>query len=169
MTTERDFVELTISQLREGRVVFTHSPELWESCNLSVELNWRSVQFTKENRKSIPANQFGVYAFMLEPSFVGPPRSAYLLYIGKTGNTRGFRRRYSDYLYYMRTGDRPVISRMLRRWDAHLWFYYASVDAVTLVDEIESALLNACIPPYNDKFKGRVGSGVMAFRRESGG
>ncbi len=169
MTTDQEYVDLVINQLREGRVVFTHSPERWSQCVLPADLQWMSVPFTEDNQDSVPSDQFGVYAFMLEPAFVGPPKSAYLLYIGQTGDTRGFRRRYGDYLYYQRTGNRFVISRMLRRWDGHIWFYYAPVADATLLDGIENVLLNTCIPPYNDKFKGRAGSGIMAFRRESGG
>ncbi len=169
MTTDQDFVDLVINQLQKGRVVFTHSPERWSQCTLSADLLWMSVRFTEDNQASVPSDQFGVYAFMLEPDFVGPPMSAYLLYIGQTGDTRGFRRRYGDYLYYQKTGRRVVISRMLKRWDGHISFYYAPVADVTLLDDIEDVLLNTCIPPYNDRFKGRAGSAIMAFRRESGG
>ena len=169
MATDKEPIDLIMDQLRDGRVVFNHSPERWSHCDLPVELQWISVPFNEDNRAVIPSNKFGVYAFMLKPDFTGPPESSYLLYIGKTEDTRRFRRRYSDYLYYQRTGNRPVISRMLRRWNGHIWFYYAPVEDVHLVDEIETTLLNACIPPYNDSFKGRVGSGIMAFKRESGG
>ncbi len=169
MTTDKGYVHLVIDRLRDGRVVFTHSPEMWSECRLPTELNWLSVPFTAENRRCVPRDKFGVYAFMLEPDFSGPPRSAYLLYIGKTGSSRGFRRRYGDYLYDQRSEDRVVISRMLQRWNGHIKFYYAIVEDVNLVDEIELALLDACIPPYNDRFDGRTGAGITAFRRESGG
>ena len=169
MSTEPEYVDMIISRLREGRVVFTHSPEMWQECRPPVELEWNSVLFNEDNRGLIPSDEFGIYVFMLEPNLSGPPKSAYILYIGQTGNSRGFRRRYGDYLYYQRTGERIVISRMLRRWRGHLKFYYAPVEDGSLLNDVETMLLNACVPPYNDKFEGHQGPGINAFIREMGG
>ena len=46
---------------------------------------------------------------------------------------------------------------MLRLWDKHLWFYFASVADLTKIDATEQALLkNAYLPPVNDQYKGVV-------------
>ena len=139
---------------------------MWIECNLPVELKWQSVEFGQDYRNDVPAEQFGVYAFMLEPKFSGPPQTAYLLYIGKTA--RAFRTRYGEYLdIELKRFGRTPIGRMLERWSGHVCFHYASIEDQNRIDEIEEALLNACIPPYNQRFRGRVGPAIMAFRVES--
>jgi hypothetical protein len=167
MTTDREFVDLIVNRLREGRIVFVHSPEMWAESRLPVGLSWTPVQFSRDNQKDVPPDQYGVYSFMLEPDFPGLPKSAYLLYIGKTEENRGFRVRYQDYLYEQYKGfARPVISRALRRWEGYIWFYYAAIPQVDLIDTVETALIISCIPPYNEKFPGRIGRAIRAFRQE---
>ena len=103
---------------------------------------------------------------MLEPDFAGPPKTEYLMYIGMTG--RSFRKRYAEYLdRELQRFGRTLIGRMLEKWCGHLWFHYASIEDKNLIDPIEEALLNACIPPYNQKFTGKVGSAIMAFKSET--
>ena len=165
---EREFVRSTVERLRDARVVFVHAPKMWDACILPVPLQWTSVEFTAENRDHIPSDKSGVYAFMLEPTFLGPPRSAYLLYIGKADRRR-FRRRYRDYIYERDQGfARPPISWMLEKWEGHIRFHYAPVDDVSLIPQVEEALLNACIPPYNERFTGSIGKAIRAFRRTGG-
>ena len=167
MRTDREYVDQIVSRLQKGRVVFVHSPDMWDECNLPVELHWQRVRFGKDYRNQVPSDKFGVYAFMLAPNFIGVPESAYLLYIGQT---HGFRARYVQYLHeYSRGFARPPISRMLERWYDHIWFHYAPLGNPCLLDKVEDALLNACIPPYNQKYKGRVGRAIRAFKTESGG
>ncbi len=168
MSTDREFFDDIISILQKHRLRFVHSPQMWQQCNLPVTLEWNSVEFSENNGDSVPSDKFGVYAFMLEPNFAGPPKSAYLLYIGKTG--RHFQVRYKEYLYEEDQGfARPPISRMLERWSGHISFHYAPIEDPGLLRRTEEALLNACIPPYNRQFTGRVGRAIMAFRQDSGG
>ena len=143
-------------------VVFFHSPQMWDECNLPVTLEWTSVKFGEDYRDSVPADKFGVYAFMLEPDFTGPPKSTYLLYIGKT--KRGFRERYGEYL--SEEDDdfaRSKIAWMFERWMGHISFYYAPIDERQLIAQTEDALIHACIPPCNTRFKGTVGRALTAF------
>ena len=168
MSTEREFLDQIVTDLQKSRVVFVHSPQRWGDCDLPVDLQWECVKFSQDNRDNISSDKFGIYAFMLEPNFIGPPKAAYLLYIGKT--ERDFRVRYGEYLYEGSKGfARLWISRMLERWNGHILFHYAPIDDVCLLGQTEEALLNACIPPYNRKFTGRVGSAITAFKQESGG
>ena len=173
MTSNREFHDLVLNHLRDGKVTFNHSPELWKDCCLPVELDWKCIRFTRENEDCVPQDKYGVYAFMLEPEIPGPPKSAYLLYIGKTEVNRRFRRRYKDYIYhqYSEIGydQRPRIARLLEIWNGYIWFYYAPIEDINLVEDVETILLNACIPPANDKFKGRINAVVSLFRGNVGG
>ena len=155
-----------MEELGKHRVAFTHSPLMWGQCCLPVTLQWESVKFGQEEREDVPSDQSGVYAFMLEPDFVGPPKSAYLMYIGMTN--RPFRERYGDYLNReLNRFGRMLIGRMLQRWFDHLRFYYATIEDENLIMGIEEALLNACVPPYNQKYTGTVGPAITAFRAEA--
>ena len=169
VATERKRLDEIVRRLAAGRVVFIHSPAMWAECSLPVKLQWVSVRFAEESRRSVPPDKSGIYAFVLEPDFLGPPKSAYVLYIGKAEERR-FQRRFGDYLYEKSTGfARPAISRMLEKWAGHISFHYAPVDDVRLIPHIEETLVNACIPPFNATFTGSIGEGIRAFKHESGG
>lgn len=162
MSTLREKIATIRRHLQDGRVVFFHSPQMWAKCNLPVDLQWESVKFGQEYRDCVPADKFGVYAFMLEPNFMGPPKSGYLLYIGKT--ERDFRERYGEYLTEEHDDlARSKIAWMFERWTGHIFFHYAAIEKKHLVDKTEDALLHACIPPCNTRFKGTVGRAIAAF------
>ena len=166
MNTDQTFIDETVDHLLKHRVRFAHSPLMWSECELPIELDWQSIKFGQEQRQHVPSDQFGVYAFMLQPNISGPPKSAYLMYIGMT--CRSFSERYGEYLdKELKRFGRTLIGRMLGRWDGHLWFHYASVQNESLIGSIEETLLNACIPPYNQKFTGRVGAAITAFKAET--
>ena len=150
MTTE----DKAMRELLESHAItFYHAPELWRKCALPVQLNWQSpIKFSRNNRQRVPTDQIGVYAFMLEPDAVKAPKSAYLLYIGKTCDKRGFRARYLRYLNGRERLARPKIGEMLERWEEHIWFYYAPIDDAALIFQVEKALIDACIPPCNDQY-----------------
>lgn len=162
MTTIREQTAIVRTRLQNGRVVFFHSPPMWDECVLPVQLEWESVKFGEEHRNSVPVDKFGVYAFMLEPNFLGPPTSAYLLYIGKT--VRNFRRRYGEYLDEEQDDfARSKISWMFERWSEHIHFYYASITDKSLVEKTENTLIHTCIPPCNERYKGIVRRALAAF------
>ena len=166
MSTDADQIDQTIEELKKHRVAFTHSPLMWSQCNLPVLLQWNSVKFGPEERNKVPLDQSGVYAFMLEPDFTGPPKSAYLIYIGKTSDP--LRERYGRYLTReLNRFGRTIVGRMLNRWYDHIRFYYAPIEDKESIKGIEEALLNACVPPYNQIFTGTTGPAIMAFRSEA--
>ena len=170
MTADHEYTNRIISRLREGRVAFVHSPAMWNEMQLPVPLQWRSVDFSNNAKSSVP-DESGVYAFMLEPKSAGPPKSAYLLYIGMTCANRGFRRRYADYLTEKKGKGfvRRPIYRMLNRWDGHIRFHYATIDDAATIRRTEEELLNACVPPYNQRFMGSKGRTIQIFRQETAG
>lgn len=163
MSTETKDAGQIVQQLFEGAIRFVHAPQLWGQCNLPVDLVWQSVEFGKDHRGKVPSDKFGVYAFMLVPNFTGPPKSAYLLYVGQTKRT--FWKRYGEYLP-PESGRlaRLAIGLKLDTWDGHVWFHYAQIKDTSFLDPTEHALLHACIPPLNSKFIGTVGEAVRAFR-----
>ena len=112
MNTDVNQIDQTIEELKKNRIAFVHSSLMWNQCSLPLVLQWKSVKFGPEERNIVPSDQPGIYAFMLEPNFAGPPKSAYLMYIGET--TDSLRERYSRYLTReLKRFGRTIIGRML--------------------------------------------------------
>lgn len=167
MATDQEFYDLIKNHLRDGRILFVHSPQAWDDCNLPVDLDWTPVSFSPANLEDVPDDQYGVYCFMLKPDFIGPPNAGYLLYVGKTEVNRRFRRRFQDYEYEQRTSiPGRAIARALRQWAGHIWFYYAPIAQINIIKTVEDALINSCIPPCNVKFNGRWGTAIRAWGGE---
>ena len=154
--------------LTRYRRPFVLAPRMWQNCQLPVDLEWQSVRFGENTRKDIPTNTFGIYAFVLVPEITGPPKTAYLLYIGKT--RRPFRTRYREYLPD-ESDDWAVrpIYRALEKWHDYIWFHFAPMEDPDLLKSTEEILINSCIPPYNYKFTGTIGKAIGAFIRNPEG
>ena len=160
-------IDIIREQVIAGSKSFTLSPELWATCILPTNLEWKLVRFTDDNAVSVPTHKAGVYCFVLRPKVVGPPAAAYLLYIGKTTQ---FRTRYRRYLRD-RTASRarPHIHEMLNKWsDEHVWFYYAPIADLDVVRPVEKILIDSCIPPFNVEFSGEVNTAVNLWRNLGG-
>lgn len=156
--------------LSQHRRTFTLAPRMWQNCNLHVRLQWHSVRYGEQYYKDVPIDSFGIYAFILIPELTGPPETAYLLYIGKT--KRPFRIRFSEYLPGQpEPGDwalRPIY-RALATWHDYIWFYFAPMEDPQLLKSTEQTLINACIPPCNYQFTGKIGRAISAFIRSPEG
>ncbi len=82
------------------------------------------------------------------------------MYVGQASNLR---RRFGEYLNAERREDgRPKIFRLLNMYDPHLWFCYTEVPQANITT-LEDDLLEAFIPPCNDKFPASIRRVVGAF------
>ena len=135
------------------------SPTQWEAYQIDIELSWNPVRFDAMHLNSIPADQKGVYSFIVQPSIAQHPLCAYLLYVGKV-EKQVFRERYKQYLKEQqkdyRNARRVHVTRMLQKWKNHLWFCYAPVDDDQLIGQIEDALLAAYLPSHNREFPASI-------------
>ncbi|HZH31871.1 MAG TPA: hypothetical protein VEY11_13990 [Pyrinomonadaceae bacterium] len=160
-----DLVKDTLAELREyniSRLVL--SPNRWKACNLKISLKWRVVKFDKTHKSKIPLDKQGVYTFVVKPGIANHPECSYLLYVGKT-ERQGLRTRFLQYFGETKkpTG-RPYIKEMIRLWNKHLWFCYATIDDVKKIGDIENKLIEAYVPPMNEDFQGVVGKAMKAWR-----
>lgn len=132
-------------------------PYNWATCKLPVKLTWRVVRFGERHASRVPYTS-GIYTFLVQPGIANHPKCSYLLYVGET-KVQNFRVRYRQYLREQSLGDksrRPHVAEMLRKWDGYLWFCYAPVKKIQLIEEIEGALLRAYLPPTNKDFPADV-------------
>ena len=142
----------------ESRIVLW--PRQWENYENRHALDWRIRRLAAEERPNIP-NESGVYTLLIQPSIAAHPACSYLMYVGKSERLR---RRFGHYLgREKRETGRPKIFRGLNLYSDYLWFCFTAA-AIESLEDIESGLLNAYIPPWNDQLPSDVRGAVGAFR-----
>jgi hypothetical protein len=143
-----------LGNYRVNRMVL--SPKHWKKFSSPTKLAWKGTKFKTSNAKKVPDVKGGVYSFVVQPDIAEHPSCAYLMYVGMT-KKQTLRARFNQYFRHQTdTSRRTNISKMLRLWDKHLWFYFASIADLTKIEATEQALLNAYLPPVNDQYKGTV-------------
>jgi hypothetical protein len=159
-----DVIETTLSSLKKyhvDRVVL--SPERWADFASPVTLSWSAVKFDRTQRGLVPNSSGGVYTFVVKPGIANHSDCAYLLYVGKAED-QDLRTRFLQYFSEKdsRKG-RPKVQKMLRLWENHLWFCYATIGDTGQIDTVEQNLISAYLPPMNDQFPAEVRGAMKAW------
>lgn len=134
------------------------SPNRWSRYVEVVALNWTIVKFNKTERLKIPNNKSGLYSFVVQPGIAAHPACSHLLYVGKT-ERQSLRTRFMQYFNEKnKPRGRPLVKRMLRIWENHLWFCYAPIEDEykNEISKIENELLMAFVPPINKDFPAEI-------------
>jgi hypothetical protein len=154
-----DFAEVRQEELeiRNYRVdKFILYPKHWREYSNEIQLSWHKVRFANVNVDKIPNNRAGVYSFVADPCIAKHPVSNYLLYIGKVRD-QNFRDRYRQYLRAEKEWQkRPHIADMINKWSDHLYFCYAEVSDIELIDQLEEDLITAFLPPMNKAWPAKI-------------
>jgi len=132
-------------------------PKAWKECKVPTKLHWKKIRFDSKNAPNVPADERGVYSFVVEPNVANHPACSYLMYVGKT--ERNFRKRYQEYLrdFSLASGSRRLhVAGMLNKWQGYLWFCYAPIKDSALITSTEDALLAGFIPPTNVELPGKL-------------
>lgn len=123
----------------------------WKSISNYPDFNWYSLPFTREKLAEIPEAP-GIYTFVINPKYTNHPQR-YLCYIGKADSLK---KRYRDYLSERnRESGRPKIIRLLIKWERFIEFTYTLIEKQEL-NRIESDLIDAFIPPSNERVSSEV-------------
>lgn len=149
---EPDWMCLSREYSKCRRTFILHVPS-WKRYAPQQTLKWKCVRY---NSTDEPDDQRGVYAFVLEAnthSLAPIPPFAVVLYIGETGDTGNatLRSRLANYRNRKAQRNRARIFNMLDAWEASLTFYYAVIDPGVSTKKCETELLDALLPPVNDK------------------
>jgi len=126
-------------------------PRLWSAlaAGSTLTLSWAVFPFKNTSRSQIP-DEPGVYAFLVAPGTAGDLNVSYLMYIGETDRT--LRERFAEYLREAQSDRiRPKLLRILPLYPDHLLFACAPLPPSVVPRDIESALLEAFLPPGNDQ------------------
>lgn len=135
-------------------------PEVWKEIPLLYPLDWREVEFKKENTSLIVESK-GVYVFSVRIFGNMVPPSGYITYVGKASNLQKRFKQYLDEEDYKGTSPRFHIAKMLNLWSNCISFIYATIENDTDEINVERALINGIHPPYNRKdFTGTYGKAI---------
>lgn len=149
---EPDWMPLAREYSGCRRTFILHVPS-WEQCVTQYALDWEHVPY---NSNEVPDDERGVYAFVLDASNHAPspiPPVSCVLYIGETGDSGSatLKTRLQHYRNKKAQRERPRIYGMLDTWGNSLIFYYATVTTGTSTKQCETELLDALLPPANNK------------------
>lgn len=148
MAYDIDFKEK--GQLKLHIRKFLLYPPYWGDINnhYNYNLKWKSVKFNKINKAKLP-NAKGIYCFVVKPKIPNFLETRYLFYVGQT--TRPFQIRYQEYLNDLagKGKPRPKIFEMLKLYKNSLYYYYAEINQVSKIDDVEEKLLYVFVPQIN--------------------
>ena len=137
---------------------FILSPTQWNQFKLATPLIWQQQPLSDIHTGLIPENR-GVYAHSISSRNPNMPPNDYVTYVGLVGDKkqtglkgadRHLRQRFKEYLKETDSFGRPLVWNILNRYKGFMWFHYAEVtDPVVSLHQIETALLDALLPPCN--------------------
>ncbi len=152
-------------EFRDCKRTFIPHVASWQAYQPITRLNWR---FVKYDSSSNAPTQRGVYAFVLCPVTIlstSVPPFGFIFYVGETGDhgNESLRTRLRSYRNKRQQRSRARIYSMIDLWSEHLYFYYAVVRSAVSTKEVEKLLLDALLPPCNEKdFSARVSNARKA-------
>ncbi len=129
-------------------------PIQWQGYKHPASLHWRDVLFSEAGQTKVPYKR-GIYAFLIKPG-IARLNARYLMYIGKTDRT--LRTRYGEYLAEKGSDrGRPQVIKLLQRYEGFIHFCYAPVKTTASLSKLEDQLIEAFVPPANNRLPGRIG------------
>lgn len=146
---------------------FTLMPEAWQnfrSKENDFPCSWKMIKLDELNKNNPElTTESGIYTLLVQPAIASHPACSYLMYVGQTHNLQ---QRFLNYLRReKRIRKRPKVLRLLNIYFEQIWFCFTKISANQL-DDYEKALMNAYIPPINDKnqLPAEIRSIIGAFR-----
>lgn len=104
--------------------------------------------------KNLPNDCGGIYVFFVQGINL-PFSERYLAYVGRARYTESenLRNRLKRYLPESLKNDnkRPKIKKLFRHWKEYLYIRYYKSSDNEFIDEGESALIKAILPPFNSQ------------------
>lgn len=140
-------------EFRDCRRTFIPHVASWQGYKPLTTLRWKRIKYDSTAQ---PLDCRGVYAFVLCPETVfstDVPPFGFILYVGETGEKGNatLRSRLRSYRNKRSQKSRARVYSMIDIWKEHLYFYFAEVSAGTSTKDCETTLLDALLPPCNEK------------------
>ena len=151
------------NQLSAHRYTFSLWPRQWAAYNLLDQFHWEIYPFQQDQSENIPREP-GIYSFVIQPGIISYPECSYLMYIGRTERT--LRERFMEYFREQRNEERgrPRLLRLLNQYEGYLHFCCSIIQQKERLEEIEYALCDAFLPPFNRDFSSSIRRIIGAFQ-----
>jgi len=139
---------------------------LWDRLeSLGKDLSWRKVKFYPDNISKVPAKKRGVYLICAYPpvNLLKNIGAYTILYAGQVkSHHRGFQNRFSEHI----KGRGTLISSFNKCYYPNLDFWFSCISEDSLIDEIESLIIDVFRPPCN-KIRGHSSQYIPALLKNS--
>jgi len=174
ISIEDNFGDLDIDEINEMFTrSFTINPTLWTDAveinsHMSIddfnELKYvrNDLSYYDEEVNNLPDNKGGLYFFYIKPPVLFG-KIQYLVYIGRARLThnQNLKKRCREYFYDFRNVNKDdtrtrKVKRMIQRWGKYLYLHYVEIDDNSLIDSLESLLINNIRPPFNSAIPKKV-------------
>ena len=139
-------------------------PQKWQSFTRDLSsYTWQEYEFNEATANNIPT-EVGVYCFVIKPNIANHPACSYLMYIGQTTD-QNLRKRFKQYLKEKdgTAKSRPKVRYILQKYEGYLHFICMPLNGDVTPKEVEDELINAYIPPVNDKLPSEISKIVKAI------
>lgn len=144
-------------QVASHRTSFILMPSKWQLYQSTHQ--WTMHKCDKSLKGQVP-DMSGIYTFLIQPGIASHPSTSYLMYVGKASSLRT---RFGQYFSERsRTTGRPNIIFLFNKYPNHLWFCYTLIPKPQL-GSIETDLISAFMPPFNDQIQAKAKKGIRAF------
>lgn len=169
LSFEDDFSGLDIDEINKLFTnEFTINPTLWEDANRineyindddihEIKYVRNDLQAYDQDVETLPLDKGGLYFFFIKPP-INFNKIQYLVYIGRARftarNKQNLRKRCREYFYDFKNVDKNdertrKVRRMIKRWGKYLYLNYIELSDNTLIDSLETLLINNIRPPFN--------------------
>ncbi|MED4019150.1 hypothetical protein [Sutcliffiella cohnii] len=159
-------IDIIGPKIQEYKLQFILNVDFWANYNRELikleDLEWKEVKFLDDlgtdmssEMEGLPSDSGGIYFFYVKSNII--PGNGYLVYIGRAFYTdsQNLKKRCRSY-YQKYFNERPKIRRMIRKWGIHLHLRYICLKDNELIEKLEEELINAIIPPLNDKIPNKI-------------
>jgi hypothetical protein len=159
-------IDIVGPKILEYKLSFILNIDFWAGYNRDLikleDQEWNEVRFLNETgtemsqeMDTLPSDKGGIYFFYITSNII--PGNAYLVYIGRAFYTdsQNLKKRCRSY-FQKYINERPKIRRMIRKWGVHLHLKYICLTDNELIEKLEEELINAIIPPLNDKIPNKI-------------
>ena len=155
------FVDLVKdARVHEHRILLW--PRRWKLYDTSLTIGWSAVPFRPASKSSVP-DAPGVYAFLIQPGIAANLEASYVMYVGMTDHS--LRQRFAQYLIESKSPTgRPKVFMLLSLYRPYVRFFCSTVVPPNSPAAIENELLQAFIPPANERYPASITRVIKAFQ-----
>ncbi len=135
--------------------------------------NWTTIKYLNEDGSDfsneineIPNNRGGLYLFTIKCDIINS-LTIYPVYIGRAQFTenQNLRKRCREYFTkYLRTDERPLITKMLKYWGKELYLSFIEIEENIEIVDLEKKIINSLLLPFNSEIPDiEIRQAVSAF------